>query len=119
FEFYVIDNHLLRFLDARRFVEDDVPISTVGFLVASFLWAFPWSVFALARPEPDEAPAARWRPVIVIWALVVVGLFALSRFKHEYYALPALPPLALLGGGGWALCVVFRRLSGLAVVLWC
>ena len=113
FEFYVIDNHLLRFLDARRFVEDDVPISTVGFLVASFLWAFPWSVFALARSEPDEAPAARWRPVIVIWALVVVGLFALSRFKHEYYALPAFPALAILVGAAWASGRDIRRWLGI------
>jgi 4-amino-4-deoxy-L-arabinose transferase-like glycosyltransferase len=32
----------------------------------------------------------------------VVGLFALSRFKHEYYALPAFPALAVLVGGAWA-----------------
>ena len=102
FGFYVLDNHLLRFLDARRFVEDDVPISTLGFLVASFLWAFPWGVFALARSAPASSAAARWRPVIVIWALAIVGLFALSRFKHEYYALPAFPALAVLIGAAWA-----------------
>jgi len=28
----------------------------------------------------------------------VVGLFVLSRFKHEYYALPAFPALAVLVG---------------------
>jgi 4-amino-4-deoxy-L-arabinose transferase-like glycosyltransferase len=102
FGFYVLDNHLLRFLDARRFVEDDVPISTLGFLVASFLWAFPWGVFALARPASDASPAARWRPIVAAWAVVIVGLFALSRFKHEYYALPAFPALALLVGAAWA-----------------
>jgi hypothetical protein len=102
FGFYVLDNHLLRFLDARRFVEDDVPISTLGFLVASFLWAFPWGVFALARQAPAASAAARWRPVVVAWVLVIVGLFALSRFKHEYYALPAFPALAILVGAAWA-----------------
>jgi len=102
FEFYVLDNHLLRFLNARRFVEDDVPISTLGFLVVSFLWAFPWGVFVLARPAPDPSPVARWRPVIAVWALVIVGLFALSRFKHEYYALPAFPAIAVLVGAAWA-----------------
>lgn len=102
FGFYVLDNHLLRFLDARRFVEDDVPISTLGFLVVSFLWAFPWGVFVLARPAPNPSPAARWRAVVVAWALVIVGLFALSRFKHEYYALPAFPALAVLIGAAWA-----------------
>jgi len=101
FNFYVVDNHLLRFLDARRYVEDDVPNSTLAFLVASFIWAFPWSVFTLARGEPDRSPRARWRPVIVIWLAVIVGLFALSRFKHEYYALPAFPALAVLVAAAW------------------
>ena len=100
--FYVVDNQLLRFLDARGYVEDDVPSSTLGFLAASFIWAFPWSVFTLARAEPDASTRARWRPLIVIWPLVVVGLFALSRFKHEYYALPAYPALAVLVGAAWA-----------------
>src|SRR3989441_4029794 len=40
--------------------------------------------------------------VIVAWALAIVGLFALSQFKHEYYALPAFPALALLAGAAWA-----------------
>jgi len=116
FNFYIVDNHLLRFLNARRYVEDDVPSSTLAFLVASFLWAFPWSVFALARrgsdssrraqdlppPEPDSSRYARWRPVIVIWLVAIVGLFAASRFKHEYYALPAFPALAVLVGAAWA-----------------
>jgi hypothetical protein len=101
FNFYVVDNHLLRFLDARRYVEDDVPSSTLAFLVASFLWAFPWSVFTLARRDPDRSPRARWRPVVVIWLVAIVGLFAISRFKHEYYALPAFPALAVLVGAAW------------------
>ena len=101
FNFYVVDNHLLRFLDARRYVEDDVPSSTLAFLVASFLWAFPWSAFTLARHEPDSSPEARWRPLIVIWLVAIVGLFAVSRFKHEYYALPAFPALAVSVGAAW------------------
>ena len=101
FNFYVVDNHLLRFLNARRYVEDDVPSSTLAFLVASFLWAFPWSVFILARRDPGRSPRGRWRPVVVIWLVAVVGLFALSRFKHEYYALPAFPALAVLVGAAW------------------
>jgi hypothetical protein len=102
FEFYVLDAHLLRLLNARRYVEADVPISTLAFFAASFIWAFPWSVFILARPNPDPSARARWRPVVVLWLLVVVGLFALSRFKHEYYALPAFPALAVLVGAAWA-----------------
>src|SRR4029453_9360909 len=93
---------LPRFFNARRYGEADVPLSTLGFLAASFVWAFPWSVFSLARPEPGRTPPARWRPVIAIRLVVVVGVFALSRFKHEYYALPAFPALAVPVGAAWA-----------------
>ena len=102
FGVYVLDAHLLRFFDARRYVEADVPISTLGFLAASFVWVFPWGVFTLARAEPRRTPSARWRQVIVLWLVVLVGVFALSRFKHEYYALPAFPALAVLVGAAWA-----------------
>jgi len=102
FWFYTVDNQLLRFFDARGYVEDDVSSSSLAFVVASFIWAFPWSVFTLARAEPDASPHARWRPLIVVWLVAVVGLFVLSRFKHEYYALPAFPALAVLVGAAWA-----------------
>ena len=102
FSVYVLDAHLLRLFNARRYVEADVPLSTLGFLAASFVWAFPWSVFTLARPQPGLTPTARWRPVLALWLVVVVGAFALSRFKHEYYALPAFPALAALVGAAWA-----------------
>ncbi len=102
FWFYVADNQVLRFLNLRGVQEDDVSISTLGFLVASFLWCFPWGVFLLARSAPDQSPAARWRPVMAIWALMVVGFFSFSRSKLEYYALPALPAVAILAGGAWA-----------------
>jgi 4-amino-4-deoxy-L-arabinose transferase-like glycosyltransferase len=39
---------------------------------------------------------------MVVWALVVIGFFALSRSKLEYYALPAFPALAVRLGGAWA-----------------
>ena len=102
FGVYVLDAHLLRFFDARRYVEADVPLSTLGFLAASFVWVFPWGVFTLARAEPRRTSSARWRQVIVLWLVVLVGVFALSRFKHEYYALPAFPALAVLVGAAWA-----------------
>jgi 4-amino-4-deoxy-L-arabinose transferase-like glycosyltransferase len=102
FGVYLLDAHLLRFFNARRYVEADVPLSTLAFLAASFVWAFPWSAFTLARPGPARTPGAHWRPVIVLWLVAVVGAFALSRFKHEYYALPAFPALAVLVGAAWA-----------------
>lgn len=102
FGFYVIDNQILRFLNLRGFVEDDVPVSTLGFLIVTFVWLYPCSVFALARPAAATSAEGRWRPLVVIWALVVVGFFALSRSKLEYYALPAFPAVALMAGAAWA-----------------
>jgi hypothetical protein len=100
--FYLVDNQILRFLNLRAFLEDDVPVTLLGFLLVSFVWFFPWSVFLLARRSRVSAPAARWRPVAVVWALAVVGFFSLSGFRLEYYVLPAFPALALLVGGAWA-----------------
>jgi hypothetical protein len=102
FWFYVVDNQVLRFLAARSVVEDDVPVTTLAFLLLTFVWFFPWSPFVLARSAPGSARHAAWRPVVVVWALVVVAFFAASRSKLEYYALPAFPALALLVGGAWA-----------------
>ncbi|MEX2146663.1 MAG: glycosyltransferase family 39 protein [Candidatus Rokuibacteriota bacterium] len=102
FGFYLIDNQVLRFLNLRGVVEDDVPVSTLGFLVVTFVWLFPWSVFTLARPAPAPPAEARWRPLVVMWAVVIVAFFALSRSKLEYYALPAFPAVALMAGAGWA-----------------
>jgi 4-amino-4-deoxy-L-arabinose transferase-like glycosyltransferase len=103
FHFYLVDNQILRFLGARAFLEDDVPLSTLGFLVVSFVWLFPWSVFVLASRAPQAAaPAAAWQSLAVIWALVVVAFFAVSRSKLEYYAVPAFPAVAVLAGAAWA-----------------
>lgn len=102
FWFYVVDNQILRFLDARAFVEDDVPVGTLAFVALSFIWAFPWSVFALARPAPSATPAARWRPLMLVWLVAVLVFFAVSRSKLEYYAVPAFPAVAVLAGAAWA-----------------
>lgn len=102
FWFYLVDNQVLRFLDVRRVVEDDLPVGTLAFLLLTFVWLFPWSVFLLARSGGGVAPGARWRAVPVIWVLTVIAFFALSRSKLEYYALPAFPAIALLAGAAWA-----------------
>lgn len=102
FRFYLFDNQILRFLNLRAFVEDDIPVSTTAFLWLSFIWFFPWGVFLFAR-RPAESPAgAGLRSIPVIWATIVIGFFMLSRSKLEYYALPAFPALALLVGSAWA-----------------
>ena len=102
FGFYVLDNHILRFLDARRYVE-----------ASTALGAARWQTIVrvlVPAASPGIAAAvalglgrAVGETMIVLMASgnVVVGLFALSRFKHEYYALPAFPALAVLVGGAW------------------
>jgi 4-amino-4-deoxy-L-arabinose transferase-like glycosyltransferase len=111
FWFYLIDNQVLRFLNNRTVVEDDISISTLGFLVVGFLLCFPWSVFILARRQRAQVPSGD--ALVVLWAVAVIGLFALSGSKLEYYVMPALPALALCAGAAWAA----RRKLGLWIVL--
>jgi 4-amino-4-deoxy-L-arabinose transferase-like glycosyltransferase len=102
FWFYLVDNQVLRFLARRSVVEDDVPVGTVAFLVLTFIWCYPWSVFAFARPAARPAPEQPWHRLPAVWALGVVGFFALGGSKLEYYGLPAAPAVALLAGAAWA-----------------
>ena len=102
----IVDNHLLNFTRQRVFPDEDVPLATVEFLVvtaAAFLpWALaaPWAVYrALRRPWPD-ATARLWG-LLALWAVVVIGFFAISPFKLPHYGLPAFPALALLVARVW------------------
>src|SRR5207245_475257 len=130
FEFYVLDAHLLRLLNARRYVEADVPISTLAFFVASFIWAFPWSVVGLW---------ALWAGAGLSAAQVLNGLAELNAYyrilRDQKIPLPFEPRpfgvllqglgLALLAGWGLAaLCwargwrrSAFASLVGLSVVI--
>ena len=101
FWFYMVDNQILRFLNLRAFIEDDVAISSLGFLAVTFIWFFPWGVFLAARPPKVYSNGNPLGWVMVIWALLIIGFFTLSRSRLEYYALPAFPALAVLVGGAW------------------
>jgi len=107
FSFYVIDNHLLRFLGQRAFVEDDVPLSFLGFLGATLTLLGPWSLFV---PAALKHSASRLRAsgrqshmvrFLLLWVGLIVGFFALSPLKLEHYGLPAFPAVALLLGLFW------------------
>ena len=109
FEFYIVDNQFLRFFNSRAFIEDDVPVTTIGFLVLIFIWFFPWSLFlsaAFRQGFPNRRlgnrPAERLRLLVGLWALTVVGFFSLSSSKLEHYFLPAIPPLSLMVGALWS-----------------
>ncbi len=107
--YYVVETHLDRFLRGTGAIEDEVPLSLLGFFLVSLVWLLPWSLFL---PSALVALGRRWRSLpgadrsawtlIWLWAGVVVGLFSLSAFRLEHYALPAFPALALLVAGLWS-----------------
>jgi 4-amino-4-deoxy-L-arabinose transferase-like glycosyltransferase len=104
----VVDNHLLNVARARRFPDEDVPLSAAEFLVVGAVGVLPWLapatavVWRLARARawrnPEEAP---WT-ALALWALGVFGATALSGFRLPHYGLPAYPAIALLAARGWA-----------------
>jgi 4-amino-4-deoxy-L-arabinose transferase-like glycosyltransferase len=105
--FYVIDNHVLRFLGRRAFVEDDVPLSLPTFLLATAMLFGPWSIFLPAALREavgrlrESTPEGQSLLFMLLWGGLIVLFFALSPLKLEHYGLPAFPALALLVGKGW------------------
>jgi hypothetical protein len=117
-QFYVLDNQLLRFLDRRAFLEDDIPVTTLAFLVLTWLWFFPWSLVflpALRKTFPEglsmNRAGERLRLLTGLWAVAVLGFFSASSSKLEHYFLPAIPPLSLLVGALWAESFTDERVS--------
>lgn len=106
--YYLVETHVVRFLSGTGAIEDEPALSTAGFLLVSLVWLLPWSLFL---PSALWALAIRWRSLpppersgwtlACLWAGAVLGLFSLSSFKLEHYALPAFPPLALLIAALW------------------
>jgi len=99
FWFYFVNEHLLRYLNLRVPRDyDTVPLYLFWGLL--FVWLAPWSIFLLAhgiswmrkRSRPDNT-----RLLLLVWAAFVMLFFSFST-RQEYYALPALPALALLIG---------------------
>jgi len=88
FEFYIIDNQILRFLNTRAFLEDDIPIRTLSFLVVTLIWFFPWSLtlpaalrqgFPRFHRKMDLNQAARL--LVGIWGLGILAFFCFSFFE--------------------------------------
>ncbi len=95
FRFYILEQHLGRFLTPAIHPEPlyyYVPV-LLGLLLP-WTWLLPWALAAGGRwRDPDYR-------FLVIWAAVIVVFFSLSRGKLVPYILPALLPLALLVGHG-------------------
>jgi 4-amino-4-deoxy-L-arabinose transferase-like glycosyltransferase len=105
--FYFVNEHFLRYL-GRRFPHDYDTVPLLLFWALIFLWLFPWSAFLLQSlrniphrwQELRGVMNRRQRAMLLyaIWAAVILLFFSFST-RQEYYAVPALPALALLIGG--------------------
>jgi len=93
--FYFINEQVLRYLNRRVPRDyDTVPLLLFWGLLAA--WLMPWIAFVFKAIAPVRTDQA-WK-LLAIWAAVVMLFFSFST-RQEYYALPALPPLALMIGG--------------------
>jgi hypothetical protein len=104
--YYFVDKHIYRFLGHPELLcTVSLPVPT--YLAMTLVWFCPWSFFlpaALLRCWPrtlSGSRAERGSLLVLLWAGIVVGFFALSASRLEYYALPALPALALCVGRLW------------------
>jgi 4-amino-4-deoxy-L-arabinose transferase-like glycosyltransferase len=82
---------------------------------------FPWAFWALAQAGSARrvAPAVDPRMVALCWCwlLVIVGFFSIPNSKLVGYALPVMPPLALLAALGWDRTMAARRWSDRVFVI--
>src|SRR4030081_3088343 len=105
--FYFVNEQFLRYVNKRVPPGyDTVPLFIFwGLLI---LWLMPWSIFL---PQALRDVPAKWRALrgelnfrqkanllFLLSALLIVVFFSFST-RQEYYTIPALPGLALLGGG--------------------
>ena len=103
--YYVIREHLLRFTGHRYPSDEFLPLSL--FLFLTLVWTFPWTGMvpqALVRGiKRLKASGLRNSEDLLplLWLTVIIGLFAASHSRLEYYALPSIPGFALLIGKLW------------------
>lgn len=103
--FYFVNEHLSRFVGSRHADYASVPLAT--YLGLTAVWFCPWIIFlpaAIRRCCSRPAGGGRMDRgclFVLCWAGAVIGFFALSPARLEYYALPAIPALALCVGRLW------------------
>ncbi len=105
--FYFVNEHFLRYL-GKRIPRDYDTVPLLIFWALMLLWLFPWSAFLLQALARVPHRWKQWRSgmdkaqramlLYAIWAAVILLFFSFST-RQEYYAVPALPALALLIGG--------------------
>jgi 4-amino-4-deoxy-L-arabinose transferase-like glycosyltransferase len=107
FWFYFINEQVLRYFNRRVPRDyDTVPLLLFWGLLA--VWLMPWIAFVFRAIVPVRMRSSLRRArlprhdqawnLLGIWAAFVMVFFSFST-RQEYYALPALPPIALMIGG--------------------
>jgi 4-amino-4-deoxy-L-arabinose transferase-like glycosyltransferase len=75
------------------------------FLPVLLVGTLPWSIVALAnfgsKHIPDKSADRRLRFYLLLWLVVPLVFFSLSRGKQEQYVLPLVPAVALLVASRW------------------
>jgi 4-amino-4-deoxy-L-arabinose transferase-like glycosyltransferase len=94
FWFYFINEQVLRYLN-RRVPRDYDTVPLLLFWGLLVVWLAPWITFVFRAFGSVRNQA--WT-LLLIWAACVMVFFSFST-RQEYYALPALPPIALMIGG--------------------
>lgn len=93
FQFFFIDQHILRFLTTKHKRSGPVYF----FILVLFGGLFPWSIFL------PRAIARFWKTkemrLLLIWSAVVFVFFSISGSKLIPYILPIFPALAVVLGG--------------------
>jgi 4-amino-4-deoxy-L-arabinose transferase-like glycosyltransferase len=107
FWFYFINEQLLRYLN-RRVPRDYDTVPLLLFWGLLVIWLMPWIAFVFNAIGPVRirssfrrvrlAPYDQAWNLLALWAAFVLVFFSFST-RQEYYALPALPPIALMIGG--------------------
>jgi 4-amino-4-deoxy-L-arabinose transferase-like glycosyltransferase len=99
FWFYLINEHVLRFLN-QRYPRDYNTVPRLYFWLFHLLWFFPWSVYfpaALKLKYGTQDRASRARLLCTCWAGFILLFFTFST-TQEYYSMPCYPALVLLLG---------------------
>jgi hypothetical protein len=99
-DFYVINEHLRRFLHTREPV-DYVSQSVAGFWAATCLWLLPWVLFLPGALTSVVRSDRRRLAIPLLWSACVMVFFTLTESRMEYYAMPAFPSLAVLVAAHW------------------
>jgi dolichyl-phosphate-mannose-protein mannosyltransferase len=99
-DFYIVNEHVRRFLGTREPI-DYVSLSVCGFWIATLFWLLPWALFLPGALCSALKHDARRLAIPILWSSSVVGFFTLTGSRLEYYALPAVPALAVIVAVYW------------------